>query len=116
MEAYPIDLRMRVLQAVDEGVDTLQEITDTFGVTTRWIRLLVQRRREIGSIEPSPRAGGWEPKFTPKRLERFKTFVELRPYATLNELRKSSRVHRCNLSVSRALKQMGFTRKKDATC
>ena len=112
MEAYSIDLRMRVLQAVDEGVDSRQEIADTFGVTTRWIRLLVQRRRETGSIEPSPHAGGWEPKFTPERLERLKALVEKKPDATLDELRRSSRVRCCNMTVSRALKQLGFTRKK----
>lgn len=112
MEAYSMDLRTRVLQAVDEGIDSRQEIADTFGVTTRWIRLLVQRRRETGSIEPSPHAGGWEPKFTPERLERLKTLVEKKPDATLDELRRSSRVRCCNMTVSRALKQLGFTRKK----
>ncbi len=112
MEAYSIDLRARVLRAVDEDVDSRQEIAETFGVTTRWIRLLVQRLRETGSIDPSPHAGGWEPKFTPERLERLKRLVEKNPAATLDELRKSSRVRCCNMTVSRALKQLGFTRKK----
>ena len=51
MEAYSLDLRERVMVAVEEGVDTRKEIAESFGVTTRWIRRLVQQYRETGSIE-----------------------------------------------------------------
>ncbi len=112
MEAYSLDLRVRVLQAVDEGVDTRKEIAEVFGVTTRWIRKLVQQHRETGSIKPLPHGGGRQPKFTSERLERLKKLVEKKPAATLAELRKSSRVPCCNMTVSRALKQLGYMRKK----
>lgn len=112
MEAYSVDLRARVLLAVEEAVDTRQEIAEAFGVTTRWIRKLVQQHRETGSIEPLPHAGGRQAKFTPERLERLKTLVEKKPTATLDELRKSSRVRCCSMTVSRALQQLGYTRKK----
>jgi len=42
MEAYSMDLRERVMVAVEEGVVTRKEIAESFGVTTRWIRKLVQ--------------------------------------------------------------------------
>lgn len=112
MVAYSMDLRERVLRAVDEGVDSREKIAGTFGVTSRWIRKLVQQRRETGSIEPLPHAGGWEPKFTQERLERLKKLVGKKSDATLEELRKSSRVRCCNMTVSRALTQLGYTRKK----
>ncbi len=112
MEAYSLDLRVRVLQAVDEGVDSREEIAETFDVTTRWIRKIVQQQRETGSIEPLPHGGGRQSKFTPERLERLKKLVEKKPAATLEELRKSSRVPCCNMTVSRALQQLGYTRKK----
>jgi transposase len=83
-----------------------------FGVTSRWIRKLVQRRRETGSIAPLPHAGGREAKFTAERLARLKTLVEKNPDATLEELRRQSRVPCCQLTVSRALDQLGCTRKK----
>ena len=112
MEAYSLDLRIRVLQAVDGGVDTRKEIAEVFGVTTRWIRKLVQRRRETGSLEPLPHGGGRQSKFTPERLNRLKKLVKKKPDATLDELRKSSRVPCCKMTVSRALQQLGYTRKK----
>jgi len=112
MEAYSIDMREHVMLAVKEGIDTRREIANSFGVTTRWIRKLAQRYRETGSIKPSPHAGGQQPRFTPERLERLKQLVEKNPDATLEELRKSSRVPCCKMTVSRALQQLGFTRKK----
>jgi transposase len=112
MEAYSLDLRERVMVAVKEGFETRKEIAESFGVTTRWIRRLVQQYRETGSIEPLPHGGGQPPKFTPERLERLRKLVEKKPAATLDELRKSSRVPCCSMTVSRALQQLGYTRKK----
>jgi len=112
MEAYSLDMRKHVMMAVEEGVQTRKEIADTFGVTTRWIRMLVQQYRETGSIEPLPHGGGREEKFTPERLRRLKALVDKKPSATLDELRKASRVACCSMTVARALKQLGYTRKK----
>lgn len=112
MEAYSLDLRERVLRAVDEGRDSREGIARTFGVTSRWIRKLVQRRRETGSIAQLPHAGGRAAKFTAARLERLQALVEQNPDATLEELRRKSRVPCCPMTVSRALDQLGCTRKK----
>jgi len=71
-----------VLLAVKEGVVTRQEIAESFGIITRWVRKLVQQHRETGSIEPLPHGGGRQAKFTPERLERLKTLVEKKPTAT----------------------------------
>ena len=112
MKAYPIELRACVMRAVEEGDQTREEIAETFGVTTRWIRKLVQQYRETDSIAPLPHAGGREEKFTPERLERLKALVDKKPTATLDELRKTSRVKCCIMTVSWALQQLGYTRKK----
>jgi transposase len=112
MEAYSVDLRERVMVAVEDGVDTRKEIAESFGVTTRWIRKLVQQYRETGTIKPLPHGGGQQSKFTPARLERLKKLVDKKPAATLDELRRSSRVPCCIMTVSRALHQLGYTRKK----
>ena len=112
MKAYPIELRERVMMAVEEGDQTRQEIAEAFGVTTRWIRKLVQQYRETHSIAPLPHAGGREEKFTPERLKRLKALVDKNPAATLDELRRASRVPCCIMTVARAMRQLGYTRKK----
>jgi len=86
MEAYSIDLRERVVAAVDEAVETRAEIAERFGVSTSFIRKLLRRRRETGSIAPKPHAGGGVSSLTPQDLERVRTLVEHRPDATLDEL------------------------------
>ena len=63
MNTYPIELRQRVVEAVDSKVGTKKEIAKTFSVSVSWIRKLLQRRRETGSIEPLPRTQGRKPAF-----------------------------------------------------
>ncbi len=54
MEAYSLDLRERVMVAVEEGFETRKEIAESFGVTTRWIRKFVQQYRETGRSNRCP--------------------------------------------------------------
>jgi transposase len=64
MEADSLDLRQRVLAAVDAGGHPRTELAALFRVGVAWIRRLVQRRRETGSIAPPPRLlcrGGHRP-------------------------------------------------------
>ena len=57
MEAYSLDLRTRVLAAIDGGKKT-KEVATLFSVSPAWVRRLKQRRREDGSISPRPIPGG----------------------------------------------------------
>ena len=58
MVAYSIDLRERVLAAVDAGEATQEQIAKRFLVSSRWIRKLIARRVETGEIGPKPNPGG----------------------------------------------------------
>jgi transposase len=112
MDAYSEDLRQRVVQACDEGILTRQEIADQFHVSTAWIRRLLQRRRETGSISALPGGRGPQRKLRDAQLGRLAQLVEKRPAATLAELRKSARL-RCSLAtIHRALKSLGLSFKK----
>lgn len=50
MRTYSSDLRERVVRACDAGHLSRVEIAAHFGVSTAWIRRLLQRRRETGSF------------------------------------------------------------------
>lgn len=112
MDAYSEDLRQRVVRACDEGVLTRQEIADQFQVSTAWIRRLLQRRRETGSISALPGGRGPKPKLTEAQLARLSKLVEKHPDATLTELRKRSRLSCCLSTIHRALKSLGLSFKK----
>jgi transposase len=61
MRPYSSDLRNRVGRACDAGHLSRIEISAHFGVSTAWIRRLLQRRRETGSIAPLPHRRGPRP-------------------------------------------------------
>jgi transposase len=112
METYSMDLRERVVRACDESVYTHEEIAATFGVSTAWIRRLLQRRRETGSIAPKPHGGGQPVKFAGKDLDRLRGLVDKQPDATLEELLDRTGVDASLMAVHRALERLGYRRKK----
>ncbi len=112
MAAYSNDLRERVVAACDEGTKTRSEIAALFKVSTSWIRRLLQRRRETGSIAPKPHGGGQPPAFDDQTIERLREALAARPDATLRELAQASGVGCSVAAVDRTLRRLGITRKK----
>jgi transposase len=112
MEAYSQDLRERVVEACDAGAQTHQAIASRFGVSTAWIRRLLQRRRETGSIGALPRGRGPKPKISGQRLEKLRALVEQHPDATLEELRRRMRLKCAKSTVYLALLRLGLSYKK----
>jgi transposase len=86
MRAYSMDLRERVIAACDEEADTRAEVAGRFSVSESWVRRLLRRRREAGSIAPKPH-GGQRPAFDAEGLERLRRAVADHPDAILAELR-----------------------------
>ena len=112
MKAYSMDLRERVVAACDEGVDTREEIAERFGVSVSWMRDLLRRRRETGSIAPRPHGGGRAPAFDEEAAARLREAVKADDDATLVELAEAAGVACCASAVHRALARLGITRKK----
>lgn len=115
MNTYPIELRQRIVDAVDSNVGTKKEIAETFSVSVSWIRKLLQRRRETGSIEPLPRTQGRKPAFRDHQLQELNDFVKRYPDATLEEIRESfaDRVNCSIVAVHNALKRLEWRYKKN---
>jgi len=112
MKVYSLDLRQRVVKAYENGEGTQKEIAELFGVSLSWVESLLRQWRQTGSISPKPHGGGRQAKITGKKLEYLKTLVEKNPDATLEELRRKCRTKGSIMSVFRALKRLGITRKK----
>ena len=115
MNTYPIELRQRVVEAVDSNVGTRKDIAKTFSVSVSWIRKLLKRRRETGSIKPLPRTQGRKPAFRNHQLQELDDFVKRYPDATLEEIRESfaDRVNCSIVAVHNALKRLGWRYKKN---
>lgn len=112
MKTYSMDIRERVVAACDAREGTREEVAKRFGVSTSWIRRLLQRRRERGEIAPRDWRSGRKAVFCGQSLEDLRALVERQPDATLQELRnRSGRV--CSImAVWRALERLGCRRKK----
>ena len=111
MKAYSIDLRERVVAACDAGDATREQVAARFSVSVPWIRNLMRRRRETGSIAPKPRGGGRAPAFDGDAAGRLREAVRAAD-ATLEELAGACGVSCCASVVHRALARLGITRKK----
>jgi len=115
MNTYPIELRQRVVRAVDSNVGTKKQIATTFSVSVSWIRKLLQRRRETGSIEPLPRTQGRKPAFEGKNLKRLEQFINAHPDATLEETKQHfAGVVECSIvAIHNTLKRLDLRYKKN---
>jgi transposase len=115
MKAYPIELRQRVLQSVDNHIGTRNEIATMFNVSTFWIRKLLRQRSQTGDIAPLPRNQGRKPAFRGTNLERLNDFVKTNPDSTLEEIREyfSDQVDCSLVAVHNALKRLGWRYKKN---
>jgi len=112
MRAYSMDLRERVVAACDVGDATRGQVAGRFSVSIRWVRDLLRRRRETGSIAPSPHGGGRRPAFDDGAAARLREAVRADDDATLEELGRAAGVACSVPAVYRALDRLGITRKK----
>ena len=58
MKAYSIDLRERVIKAVEAGKQSQVEVAATFGVALRTVELWWQRWQTTQRVVPLPHGGG----------------------------------------------------------
>src|SRR5438105_1176967 len=116
MKPYPVELRQRIVEAVDQQSHTVAEIADLFGVTERYVYKLLKLRREAGDLTPVPHGGGAPAKLDEPKLLTLAALVAEFPDATLAELgewlRRRCRVKVCVNTVWRGLQQIDFTLKK----
>jgi transposase len=116
-EAYPLELRERVVMAYEAGDGSIAEVSARFDVGTASVKRWVRLKRELGRVVPRPKGGG-----TPSRIEGDELDAIIRRLGdpTANEItadfnrsrRGRSRVHVS--SIKRALRRAGYVVKKNA--
>lgn len=114
MKAYSLDLRKRVVKAVDEG-QSLEEVAARYEVSERTARRYLKRRQERGSLEADVSPG--RPREIGKEQEAaLQKQSEQYPDATLEKhckrWEKSRKVNVSPATMCRALQRLEQTRKK----
>src|SRR5262245_11616347 len=106
------DLRRRILEAVDNREGSRRQLAARFKVNTSTITKWLRLRRETGSIEPRPHAGGVAPTLDGDALQRLRRLVEEAPDATLEALRQEMGISGGRMIICRALQKLGLPLKK----
>ena len=114
MQAYSLDLRERIVAAVDAG-HARPEVARRFSVSPATISNYLRLRQETGGLAPSPRPGMASVKLAALRVGLVPQ-LEAHPDATLVEhCRLWEAEHGMAVSeatMSRAIAALGWTRKK----
>ncbi len=116
MNAYSLDLRLKVLDAVDRGIPR-KEVVRTFGVSMPTIERYLRRRREGLGLDPG-RSPGRTPSICASVEQRRALWAQLEENAeaTLErhcELWETERKVRVSVAtMSRAVRKLGWTFKK----
>ena len=84
---YSLDLRKRVVAAVDAGEGTQAQIAARFCVSLGWVEKLLRQRRRSGHIAPIGHRGGAPRRLDESALEAVRAAVTARPDIALEELR-----------------------------
>lgn len=110
MIAISLDLRTRIWAARQE-CETTAEVADRFQVSPAFVRRLLQRHRETGSLEPRSGPRGYKPRLT-ERYEELRKLTAEYPDLTAGEIRERLQLSVSVVTVWRALKALGLTFKK----
>src|SRR5688572_5090052 len=111
MAAYSMDFRERVAAARDGGMDTA-EVAEVFGCCRSWVRRLMQRRRELGTLAPTRRRQADRRALDDADERRVRQLVAARPDMTLAELGAALGHKASDSTMSRVLTRLGLPRKK----
>jgi transposase len=87
MRAYSLDLRQKVITAVERGDSTIAEVAATFGVGLTFVKKMLRQHRETGDLSPRPYGGGQVPRPAAKHLKLLRAEVARRPDKTVVALR-----------------------------
>jgi transposase len=113
---YSNELRQKLLQAADRHEFSQTRLAEIFGVSLSWVKRVLRRRRQTGSTEVLPFAGGKRPTLTDQQQEQVRQYILADTDATLREVQSWLQVTetlRLSLpTLSRLLTRLDLPRKK----
>ncbi len=116
MNAYSEDLRKKIIHALRLRGTTKSEVARSFGVSRSSVKRYARPSAEGRTLVPKRRPGS-KPKMGETARRLLEADLKERPAATLSErrafLRRTCGVSVSDSTVSRMLKRLGWSRKKD---
>lgn len=109
--AFSMEFRHAVAKAHDE-CGSSEEVAEQFGCSESWVRRLIQRRRETGSLEPRPPKLPDNSKLKEKQLQQLQELITSKPDMTLGELAEKLNAGVSIPTIWRATQKLGLVLKK----
>jgi transposase len=108
---YPMQYRIAVARHYDESGSSI-ETAEVMGCSESWVRDLIKRRRETGSLDVLPSTRKYESKLDSDDLEQLARLIDDKPDLTLGELAEALSNKASVPTVWRATKKLGYSLKK----
>ena len=111
---YSYDLRQKVIEAIELNGMKRCEASEYFNISRNTINLWLQRKAQTGDFRPKPR----EHRGSGHKIvdwEKFREFAQSYGDRTTEEMAQLWEGEISSRTISRALKKIGFTRKKKPT-
>lgn len=113
---YSVDLRQKILLALEERDQSQREIAELFHVSQSFIESLLRHVRATGRIDPKPHARGPAARLDEPARRRLRDWLAEQPDLTLAEvaerLQRECGIQVCLSLVCRVLQKLGLSRKK----
>jgi transposase len=109
--AFSMEFRCAVAAAYDECNSSI-EVAEQFQCSESWVRRLIQRRRETGSLEPLPNYRPDNSKLDEDDLQKLAKLIEDQPDMTLAELAEALNNKVSIPTVWRTTQALGLPLKK----
>src|SRR5438067_13767006 len=87
MNPYPLELRQRIVDAVDRG-GSAPQVARRFRVAVNSVYNLLELRRQTGSLQPRPNPGGRRPAVGTDRHDELRALVAQQPDISLEGIRE----------------------------
>ncbi len=118
MQAYSLDLRQRVVNAYEQGHDSIATIADRFSLSPGFVKKMLSLSRTTGDLAPRGHGGGRRASLTRKQRQllgrkvRAQNDISLAELQTILEEQEGVSVHVS--TICRALAQLDLPDKKRA--
>ena len=108
---YPMQFRIAVARHYEETGSSI-ETAEVMGCSESWVRDLIKRRRETGSLDVLPSTRKYESKLGVEDLEQLARLIDDKPDLTLGELAEALSNKASVPTIWRATKKLGYSLKK----
>ncbi len=112
MKAYPVELRTRIVAAVDRGVGSLPAVAALFNVSINCVANYLRLRDQTGSLQARPYHGGRAPAIAEHRSDEVRQLLAEQPDLTLEPIRDRLQLDCSLAAICRTLQKLDLPRKK----